>query len=168
MFKIGAEKSWLVSKVSLDFTIEDPLTPDVKALLQTHLEFCHEVTPLEHSFALDVEKLRSPEITVFTAREDGALLGVGALKVFEPGHGELKSMHTSKASRGKGVGSAMVLHILEYAKRSGLDRVSLETGSHPPYEPARKLYEKCGFTYCEAFGDYELSDFNVCMTKSLD
>ena len=154
--------------MALIFAVEDPLTPDVKALLQTHLEFCHEVTPLEHSFALDVEKLRAPEITVFTAREDGALLGVGALKVFEPGHGELKSMHTAKAARGHGVGRSMVNHIVVFAKSKGLTRVSLETGSHPPYEPARKLYEACGFTYCEAFGEYELSNFNVCMTLSID
>ena len=153
--------------MTLLFAIEDPLTPDVRSLLQIHLDFCHEVTPLEHSFALDVEKLRAPEITVFTAREDGHLLGVGALKVFEPGHGELKSMHTAKSSRGKGVGRSMVTHILDYAQEQGLARVSLETGSHPPYEPARKLYESCGFTYCDAFGEYELSDFNVCMTKSL-
>ena len=149
------------------FTTENPLTPDVKALLQIHLDFCLEVTPAEFSFALDVEKLRAPEITVFTAREDRVLLGVGALKVFEPGHGELKSMHTAKASRGRGVGRAMVNHILEYAKSVGLNRVSLETGSHLPYEPARKLYENCGFEICEAFGDYELSDFNLCMTKAI-
>ena len=154
--------------MALIFAVEDPLTPDVKALLQTHLDFCHEVTPLEHSFALDVEKLRAPEITVFTARENGVLLGVGALKVFEPGHGELKSMHTAKAARGKGIGRAIVNHILEFAKSKGLTRVSLETGNHPPYEPARKLYEACGFTYCEAFGEYELSNFNVCMTLSID
>ena len=153
--------------MSLEFAIEDPLTPDVKALLQTHLDFCHEVTPAEFSFALKVEKLRAPEITVFTAREDGVLLGVGALKVFEPGHGELKSMHTAKASRGKGVGRAMVNHIVEYAKSVGLSRVSLETGSHPPYEPARRLYESCGFTLSDAFGNYELSDFNLCMTKAI-
>jgi len=153
--------------MTLTIREEDLLTLDVTALLQTHLDFCHEVTPLEHSFALDVEKLRVPEITVFAAREDGVLLGVGALKVFEPGHGELKSMHTAKAARGKGVGRAMVNHIVEFAKSEGLSRVSLETGSHPPYEPARKLYESCGFTYCEAFGDYELSDFNVCMTRLL-
>ena len=76
-------------------------------------------------------------------------------------------MHTAKAARGKGVGRAMVNHIVEFAKSEGLSRVSLETGSHPPYEPARRLYESCGFTYCEAFGDYELSDFNVCMTRLL-
>ncbi len=154
--------------MTLEFSIEDPLTKDVKALLQTHLDFCHEVTPPEHSYALDVESLRDPSITVFGARESGVLLGVGALKVIEPGHAELKSMHTAKSARGMGVGRAMVAHILSYARSNAISRVSLETGSHPPYEPARKLYESFGFEWCPAFGDYTLSEFNVCMTRLLD
>ena len=85
----------------ITITVEDPTTPDVKALLQRHLDFCHEVTPLEHSYALDVEKLRAPGITVFAARQGGELIGVGALKILSPDHAELKSMHTSQASRGK-------------------------------------------------------------------
>ena len=153
--------------MTLLFAIEDPLVADVRALLNTHLDFCHEVTPLEHSFALGVEQLKTPGITVFTAREDGNLFAVGALKVLEPNHGELKSMHTALSARGKGIGRAMVNHILDFAKSEGMTRVSLETGSHPPYEPARILYEKSGFQYCPAFADYTLSEFNVCMTKIL-
>ena len=102
--------------MKLDFAIEDPLTADVKTLLQTHLDFCREVTPLEHSYALDVAKLRTSEITVFGIRENGALLGVGALKELEAGHAELKSMHTTKVSRGKGVGRVMVTNILAFAR----------------------------------------------------
>ena len=153
--------------MNLDFAIEDPLTPDVKALLQTHLDFCREVTPPEHTYALDVAKLKAPEITVFGIRENGFLLGVGALKIIEPGHAELKSMHTAMASRGKGVGKAMVAHVLSFAREKGVSRVSLETGSHSPYEPARKLYECFGFEPCPTFGDYELSDFNICFTLKI-
>jgi len=153
--------------MALLIAAEDPRTPDVKALLQTHLDFCHEVTPAEHSFALDVEKLRAPGITVFAAREDGQLLGVGALKELDSESGELKSMHTAKAARGKGVGTAMVRHILEYARSIGLHQVNLETGSHPPYEPARKLYESLGFQPAEAFGDYVPSEFNTFMSIAL-
>lgn len=154
--------------MNLDFAIEDPLRPDVKTLLQTHLDFCHEVTPPEHSYALDVAKLKAPEITVFGIRENGLLMGVGALKELEAGHAELKSMHTAKTSRGKGVGKAMVTHILAFARSKGISRVSLETGSHPPYEPARKLYESFGFEICPPFGEYRASDFNLCMTLILD
>ncbi len=150
--------------MTLEFSIEDPLAADVKVLLQTHLDFCHEVTPPEHSYALDVEKLKDSSITVFGARENGILIGVGALKVIGPGHAELKSMHTAKASRGKGVGKAMVTHILSFAGANGLSRVSLETGSHPPYKSARKLYQATGFQPCDAFGEYVASDFNTFMT----
>ena len=150
--------------MTLEFSIEDSLTEDVKALLQTHLDFCHDVTPPVHSYALDIEKLRAPGITVFAARENGILLGVGALKELEPGHAELKSMHTAKASRGKGVGRAMVTHILSFAHSNGIPRVSLETGSHAPFEPARKLYESFGFKPCPAFGEYGESEFTLCMT----
>ena len=153
--------------MTLVFSIEDPLTADVRDLLQTHLDFCHEVTPPVHSYALDVEKLRAPGITVFAARENGILLGVGALKELEPGHAELKSMHTTKASRGKGVGTAMVTHILSFALSNGITRVSLETGSHEPFAQARKLYESFGFKPCPSFGDYGISEFTLCMTLPL-
>ena len=153
--------------MTIEILIEDPLTPDVKALLQTHLDFCHEVTPPEHSFALDVEKLRGPEITVFAAREDGVLLGVGALKKLDAITGELKSMHTAEAARGKGIGTAIVQHILDHARSIGLQQVNLETGSHSPYEPARKLYRSLGFHPASPFGDYETSEFNTFMSMAL-
>ena len=86
------------------FGIEDPRTDDVRKLLQTHLDFCHAVTPAEHSFALDVEKLREPGILVFGARSNGTLLAVGALKDLGDCEAELKSMHTSQGARGQGIG----------------------------------------------------------------
>ncbi|MEJ0014541.1 MAG: GNAT family N-acetyltransferase [Actinomycetota bacterium] len=150
--------------MSLQISIEDPLTEDVRALLQTHLDFCHSVTPPENSYAMDVEKLRTPGITVFGARENGILLGVGALRELDTTHAEIKSMHTTKESRGKGVGKAMVEHILIFAQAKGIQRVSLETGRHEPYEPARKLYEGFGFKVCPPFGEYKASEFNMCMT----
>jgi putative acetyltransferase len=153
--------------MNLVFAIEDPGRDDVRKLLQTHLDFCHAVTPAEHSFALDVEKLREPGISVFGARSNGTLLAVGALKNLGNGEAELKSMHTSLEARGQGIGRAMVAHIVSFAKSTGITRVNLETGSHPPYEPARKLYESFGFKPCAPFGDYEASDFNTFMSIAL-
>lgn len=154
--------------MTLVIGIEDPATKDIKSLLQIHLEFCHEVTPAEHSFALDVEKLREPDITLFAAREDAVLLGVGAIKDLGGGEAELKSMHTAQAARGKGVGGAMVKEILAHAKSHGFTRVYLETGSHPPYEPARRLYAGLGFVPSEPFGDYIPSEFNTFMKIELE
>lgn len=153
--------------MALVIAIEDPATEDIKTLLQIHLDFCHEVTPAEHSFALDVEKLRDPGITFFAAREDGVLLGVGAIKDLGGGEAELKSMHTARVARGQGVGGAMVKQILAHAKSKGFTRVYLETGSHPPYEPARRLYAGLGFEPSEPFGDFIPSDFNTFMSREI-
>jgi len=145
----------------------DPRDPAMTALLQAHLDFCMSVTPPESVYALDVSKLLDPAITVFGAKLDETLVGVGALRILDSSHGELKSMHTAKAARGQGVGRAMVSHLLNFAASQGLSRVSLETGNYEEFAPARRLYESFGFTECEVFGDYLPSPISVCMTKLL-
>ena len=145
----------------------DPRDPEMTALLQAHLDFCMSVTPPESVYALDVSKLVNPAITVFGAKLDETLVGVGALRILDSNHGELKSMHTAKVARGQGVGRAMVSHLLEFAAAQGLTRVSLETGNYEEFAPARRLYESFGFEECEVFGEYLPSAISVCMTKYL-
>ena len=152
---------------NLQISISDPRDNAMKSLLQSHLDFCMSVTPAESVFALNVEKLLSSDITVFGAWRNGKLLGVGALRKLDAQHGELKSMHTAKESRGSGVGKALVAHILNYAKEFGLTRVSLETGNYEEFAPARELYRSIGFEECAVFGDYPESSISVCMTKYL-
>jgi putative acetyltransferase len=147
--------------------IEDPGQPDVRALLERHLAFCHAVTPLEHAFALDLDGLRDPSITVFALRREGELLGVGALKELDPAHGEIKSMHTAAEARGLGVGRALVEHLVATAARRGYTRVSLETGTADAFGPARALYANAGFSPCGPFGEYAESPDNTYMTLAL-
>jgi putative acetyltransferase len=146
---------------------EDPRAEDVTALLERHLAFAREVTPAGHVHALQVERLVDPSVTFFTARREGRLVGVGALRRLDGTHAELKSMHTSEAARGQGVGRAMVTHILTFAASSGYERVSLETGTMEAFASARSLYEKAGFVECEPFGDYTTNPFSTCMTISI-
>ena len=146
--------------------IEDPGQPEVRALLERHLAFCHAITPLEHAFALDLDGLRDPSITVFALRRDGELLGVGALKELGPEHGEIKSMHTAAEARGLGVGRALVEHLVATAARRGYARVSLETGTMDGFAPARALYANAGFVPCGPFGDYAESADNTFMTRA--
>ena len=146
-------------------TTEKSLTDELAHVLQAHWLFCTSSTPIEHVYALDASKLFSPDITVFGARIDGELVGVGALRKLDLLHGELKSMHTLAKSRGSGVGKAMVTHIEDFARSSGIERVSLETGTNEAFKPARELYKSLGYQSCEAFGDYVLSKDNTCMTK---
>lgn len=153
----------------MDVTIEvdDPRASDVRDLLERHLEFSHAQSPREHSHALDVSGLLAPEVTFYSARRDGVLVGVGALRRIDGSHAEIKSMHTAEKERGQGVGQAMVEHLLRVASASGYRRVSLETGSNQAFAPARLLYQKIGFRPCEPFGQYTVNPYSVCMTLSL-
>jgi len=146
---------------------DDPRAPDVRALLAVHLAFGHEHSPPEDVHALDVDGLLDPAISFFSSRVDGVLLGVGALKRLDAEHAELKSMHTAAAARGRGVGRAMVDHLLATARERGIRRVSLETGSMAAFDAARALYTKVGFVECGPFGRYEPSPHSTFMTLAL-
>lgn len=141
---------------------------DVHALLAEHLADMHRISPRESVHALDLEGLRQPEITFWTVWSGPHLLGCGALKELDTSHGEVKSMRTTSAHRRAGVGKAMLIHILDEAKRRGYSRLSLETGSMQEFEPARRLYASFGFVPCEPFGDYWSDPNSVFMTKRLD
>ena len=117
--------------------------------------------------ALDLDGLARPEVTFFGVREGSELLGVGALREVEPGHGEIKSMHTLASARGRGVGQSMVEQLLALARGRGYRRVSLETGTMSAFEPARRLYERMGFAPCAPFAEYTKNDFSMCMTIEL-
>jgi putative acetyltransferase len=146
-------------------TIEESLGEELAQILQAHWLFCTSTTPIEHVYALDASRLFTPDITVFGARVNGELVGVGALRKLDQEHAELKSMHTLVKSRGLGIGKAMVDHIEQFAKEQGVKRISLETGATEPFKPARQLYESLGYQDCEAFGEYVLNEDNTCMTK---
>jgi putative acetyltransferase len=148
--------------------VDDPRKPDVRALLERHLEFALAQTPREHAFALDLDGLLDPAITFFSFRVHGILLGIGAIKCLTPDHAEIKSMHTGKAARGRGVGRAMLTHLLEVARTRGFRRVSLETGTTAAFAPARGLYRSAGFVSCGPFASYQPSEDNLFMTLELD
>ena len=147
---------------------EDDLTgKEIAHLLGEHLEDMHEITPPESVHALDLEGLRSPDITFWSAWERDELLGCGALKELDSRSGEVKSMRTANAHRGKGVGSKILEHIMKEAKRRAYDCLNLETGSMPEFAPARALYTRYGFEYRGPFAEYIDDPNSVFMTKNL-
>lgn len=145
----------------------DLADPRVIALLETHVTTALATSPRESCHAFDVSALRKPEISFWAIWDDDALLGVGAL--MDPGNseGEVKSMHTARAARGRGVGGAMVRHIVAVAQTRALNRLNLETGSMDYFAPARALYARHGFTECAPFGDYRPDPNSVFMTRRL-
>lgn len=147
----------------------DDLThPQVVALLGEHLANMHAITPAGHVFALDLSGLQSPDITFYTVWEGEQLLGCGALKQLSATHGEIKSMRTPQALRGRGAGRAMLAHLIAQARQRGYTRLSLETGAAEAFVPAHRLYESAGFVRCGRFGDYPDSAHSVFMTLTLN
>jgi len=148
--------------------IEDDLSGDaIKALMQLHLDEMHQWSPPESVHAMPVERLRQGDVTFFSAWDGDRLAGSGALKQIDPGHGEIKAMRSAPDYRGKGVGRAVLLHLLAEARRRGYARVSLETGAEPQFVPARGLYAAHGFSECAPFADYVPDPNSVFMTLEL-
>ena len=132
---------------------------DVRALLAQHFAEMRAGSPPSACHVLPADGLKSPDIRFFTLRENGHLLGCGALKRLEPGHGELKSMRTAGAALGRGVGKALLDQLVATARSEGMTRLSLETGSTPQFAAALRLYEREGFEPCGAFGGYADTPF---------
>ena len=147
--------------------IDDLSRAEIHALLSEHLQSMHALSPPESVHALDLERLRVPEITFWSAWEHGQLLGCGALKELDSSHGEVKSMRTPSARRRSGAGRAILMHIIEVAQARGYQRLSLETGAVEAFKPAQTLYESAGFVRCGPFGDYAEDSFSVFMTLRL-
>lgn len=146
----------------------DDLThPAVLDLIAEHLDGMRATSPPESVHALDLAELRADDVTFWTAWENDALLGCGALKELDPAHGEIKSMRTASAHLCKGVAEAILEHIVAVARERGYERLSLETGSGGPFDAALRFYEKHGFEYCEPFADYVLDPFSRFMTRRL-
>lgn len=144
--------------------VDDLSGPEIRALLEEHLRHMHELSPPESVHALDIDALRHPDVTFWSAWDGPALLGCGALRALDATHGEVKSMRTSRAHLRRGTARAMLSHIVEAGRARGYERLSLETGSMAGFAPARALYESFGFTYCPPFGDYGEDPHSVFMT----
>ena len=151
----------------MQIRLDDLSGPEVRALLDEHLRDMALLSPPESVHALDIDGLRRPEITFWTAWSRDELLGCGALKELTPVHGEIKSMRTSVAHRRRGVGREILRHIVQEARKRSYERLSLETGSMDAFQPAQMLYASFGFAHCPPFADYRPDRNSVFMTKAL-
>ena len=140
---------------------------DVQALLALHFASMRAQSPPEACHVLPAQRLHAADISFWTLREEGRLLGVGALKELAPDHGEVKSMRTAPEALGRGVGRAMLHHLVREARRRGYDALSLETGSTAEFAAALRLYESEGFVPCGPFGGYVDTPFTRFFTRRL-
>ncbi len=147
--------------------LDDLTRPQVHALLCEHLANMVELSPPEQVFALDLNKLRSPDISFFSVWDGEQLLGCGALKELSATEGEVKSMRTPKDLRRRGAGRAVLDHIIGLARQRGYRLLSLETGSHADFQPAQRLYASRGFEPSGPFGSYREDPHSVFMQLRL-
>lgn len=146
---------------------EDPRAADVRDLIDVHLGFAFGPNSCWPGHALDAEALAEPTMTFFAARDDGILLGMGALRELDSTHGEVKSMHTAEASRGQGVGHAVLRRLIDEARGRRYVWLGLETGTSEAFAASRSLYRRLGFEQCEPFGDYLTKPHGLCMARDL-
>ena len=147
--------------------VDDLSRPEVHALLSEHLANMYELSPPEQVFALDLSKLRSPDITFWTVWQENVLLGCGALKELTSTHGEIKSMRTPAKLRSRGAGRAVLNRIVETARQRGYTLLSLETGTHPAFLAAQQLYRSAGFQETGPFASYKEDPHSLFMELRL-
>jgi putative acetyltransferase len=140
---------------------------EVQQLLREHLQTLAQYSPPESMHALDLGSLRQPDVSFWSAWGSDGLMGCGALKQLDSGHGEIKSMRTVAKHLRRGVAARLLGHIVEEAGRRAYRRLSLETGSMAAFGPARRLYAARGFRECAPFADYILDPNSVFMTVEL-
>jgi putative acetyltransferase len=147
--------------------VDDLRGPEIAELLAAHVAFCRAASPPESNHFLELDALRAPGVTFWSAWEGARLLGCAALKEIDPTHGEVKSMHTAVEARGRGVGARLLEHAVDEARSRRYHRLSLETGSMDAFAAARALYVRFGFVECAPFGEYRLDPNSVFMTLDI-
>jgi len=168
--------------MTIDIRIDDLTGHETRTLVGAHLAGMHDSSPAESVHALDVEKLRDPSVTFWSAwigarqqaggvgrspTEQWTIAGIGALKSLDAERGELKSMRVADGFRGTGIGRALLRHIVAQARERGMTSLWLETGTTPDFAPAQRLYESEGFTVCGPFEGYTHDPFSMFMTRAL-
>lgn len=140
----------------------DFANPKVLALLREHLTGMQTNSPPGSVYALDVEGLQSSDVAFFSVwdSDEEELIAIGALKEIDAATGEVKSMRTAQVHLRRGAAACLLEFFITKARQRGYQRLCLETGSGPAFEPALALYRRYGFENCEPFGDYEASAFN--------
>ena len=151
----------------LTITLDDLSGASIIALLEKHLADMQATSPPESKHALDLEALKSPSIKFWTIWDDNQLAGCAAYKKLDATHAEIKSMRTAASYKNKGIASTLLLHLIKNAQLEGYQHLSLETGSMAYFKPARSLYKKYGFTYCEPFSNYAADPNRKFMSLTL-
>ena len=151
----------------LTIRVDDPARPELVKLLSDHIGEMRSVSPPESTHTLDIEQLKTPDITLWSGSINDQVVGCAAIKELAPRHGEIKSMRTLPEFRGQGIARKLLNHLIRVAHERDYERLSLETGSMAFFNPAQQLYGSAGFEICEPFANYLPDPNSIFMTKKL-
>ncbi len=108
----------------MNIKIDDLSGREIAELLAEHLQYMAEVSPPESRHALNINGLRTPEITFWSVWHGEEWAACGALQELDTRHAEIKSMRTAKPHLRKGVATMLLEHMIMEAKRRGYRRLS--------------------------------------------
>ena len=139
--------------------------PKVNELLTKHFIELRAASPEGSAHVLDIPGLKDNSIKFWSLWKNDELLGCGALKFLEKGHGEFKSIRVHDNFRNQNNGIKVIEHLIFESKKLDIKRISIETGAGKFFEPARKLFKKCDFKPCEPFAHYKIDKNSIYLTK---
>ena len=142
--------------------------PEVHELLTKHFIELRAASPEGSAHVLDIPGLKVPSIKFWSLYNNDQLMGCGALKFLDKGHGEFKSIRIHDNFRNKGYGIKVINHLINEAKKLKIKKLSIETGAGDFFLPARKLFKKCEFEECQPFAHYKEDANSVYLTKIID
>ena len=100
---------------------------------------------------------------------DGKAAGAGAIREYQYGDidnaTELKRVFVRDEFQGKGIGTKLVLELIEWAKELGYRKLILETGEL--LQESCHVYQKVGFNKMDNYAPYISMPESLCMMKEL-
>jgi GNAT superfamily N-acetyltransferase len=145
--------------------VESPFSPDAAELLEALDRDLLERYPRHAIHGVALDRLEGGRGFFVVARLDGHAVGCGAVRVLEPGVGEVKRMFVRPETRRRGVAQAVLAKLETTAREMGMHTLRLETGTRQP--EANALYERQGYQRIPCFGEYVSDPFSVCYEKAL-
>jgi putative acetyltransferase len=149
----------------VNIALERPDQADVVALIDALDAYQKPLYPPESHHGVDINSLRAENVLFAVARNERTqAMGCGALLMAQ-GYAELKRMYVPEASRGSGVGRALLEFLEAQAMARGVELFRLETGYLQT--AALRLYGRAGYQRCPPFGDYLPDPNSVFMEKRI-
>ena len=119
----------------------------------------------EHSFYSQFNKIDKIKHAV-VLYEDEKPVACGAIKEYAEEIMEVKRMYTLPACRGKGIATAVLNELENWAAELGYAKCILETGKRQP--EAISLYTKNGYVLISNYGQYAGVENSVCFEKPIN